>query len=241
MFDTAITICGNVLTAPEWRRTANTGAYVMTFRFASTSRRFDRNSGQWIDGDSLRVKVACWRTLGQNAFESIQLGDPLIIHGRLYSRDWIDSDGNKRTSYELDAISVGHDLARGVAKFARRKPVGATDSVDDAEGRAAIGGEISDHVDPPERPAGMPTVAELFGDFVIATTRARCGRSAPWTMTWTMTWTGMAAIMWTTAPTGTVYRSPALITRMAMTIRSTLVTTRLRTSKRSCPSLPSDG
>ncbi|HEY1486576.1 MAG TPA: single-stranded DNA-binding protein [Micromonosporaceae bacterium] len=164
MFDTAITMCGNVLTAPEWRRTANTGTYVMTFRFASTSRRFDRTSGQWIDGDSLRVKVACWRTLGQNAFESIQLGDPLVIYGRLYSRDWVDSEDHKRTSYELDAISVGHDLARGVAKFLRRKPAGATDSVDDAEGRAAIGGEASEHVDPPGRPAGMPPVDQLFAD-----------------------------------------------------------------------------
>jgi single-strand DNA-binding protein len=164
MFDTAITMCGNVLTAPEWRRTANTGTYVMTFRFASTSRRFDRSTGQWIDGDSLRVKVACWRTLGQNAFESIQLGDPLVVYGRLYSRDWVDSDNNKRTSYELDAISVGHDLARGVARFLRRKPAGATDVVDDDEGRSAIGGEASEHVDVPGRPAGMPTVAQLFGE-----------------------------------------------------------------------------
>ena len=163
MFDTAVTICGNVLTAPEWRRTSQTGTYVMTFRFASTSRRFGRQSGQWVDGDSLRVKVACWRTLGQNAFESVQLGDPLIVHGRLFSRDWLDSDGNKRTSYELDAVSVGHDLARGVAKFARRRPAGATDSVDDAEGRAAIAGEPSVPARPPV--SGASSVSELFEDF----------------------------------------------------------------------------
>ena len=65
MFDTAITMCGNLLTAPEWGLTTNTGTYVMTFRFASTSRRFDRTSGQWIDGDSLRAEVACWRTFGR--------------------------------------------------------------------------------------------------------------------------------------------------------------------------------
>jgi single-strand DNA-binding protein len=165
MFDTAITMIGNVLTAPEWRLTSNTGTYVMTFRFASTSRRFDRATGRWVDGDSLRVRVACWRTLGRNASDSIQLGDPLIICGRLYSRDWVDSEDNKRTSYELDAISVGHDLARGVAKFARRKPVGATDSINDAQSRATIGGEPSQLVDPPARPDGMPTVDELFGDF----------------------------------------------------------------------------
>jgi single-strand DNA-binding protein len=165
MYDTAITICGNVLTAPEWRKTANTGTYVMTFRFASNSRRFDRNANQWVDGDTLRVKVACWRTLGQNAFESITLGDPLVIYGRLYSRDWLDSDNRRRTSYELDAISLGHDLARGVSKFARRRPAGATDVIDDDEAETSIGGEPSAHIDAPRRPAGMPNVNELFGDF----------------------------------------------------------------------------
>ena len=155
MNDTTVTMIGNVLTAPEWRRTSNTATYVMTFRFAATSRRFDRMAGRWVDGDSLRLKVACWRTLGQNAFESIQLGDPLIISGRLYSRDWADSDVHKRTSYELDAISLGHDLSRGVAKFARRRPVAATESIDDAESRTTIGGETSAHVDPPELPPGV--------------------------------------------------------------------------------------
>jgi single-strand DNA-binding protein len=165
MNDTTVTMIGNVLTAPEWRRTSTTATYVMTFRFAATSRKFDRMSGRWVDGDSLRLKVACWRTLGQNAFESIQLGDPLIISGRLYSRDWTDSDNHKRTSYELDAISLGHDLSRGVAKFARRRAVGAIDSINDAESHTAIGGETSAHVDPPELPAGMSTAVGLLGDF----------------------------------------------------------------------------
>ena len=114
MFDTAVTLIGNVMTAPEWRRTAQTGTYVVTFRFASTSRRYDRASSRWVDGDSLRIKVACWRKLGENVFESVQLGDPLVIHGRMYSRDWTDADERRHTSYELDAVSVGHDLSRAV-------------------------------------------------------------------------------------------------------------------------------
>ena len=42
MFDTPVTVVGNVLTAPEWRRTTITGTFVVTFKVASTSRRFDR-------------------------------------------------------------------------------------------------------------------------------------------------------------------------------------------------------
>ena len=156
MFDTAVTLIGNVMTAPEWRRTAQTGTYVVTFRFASTSRRYDRASSRWVDGDSLRIKVACWRKLGENVFESVQLGDPLVIHGRMYSRDWTDADERRHTSYELDAVSVGHDLSRGVAKFARRRSVGTTDTVHDPANEGSIGGEAADAVDSPGRPADLP-------------------------------------------------------------------------------------
>jgi single-strand DNA-binding protein len=165
MYDTIVTLLGNVMTAPEWRRTAATGTYVVTFRFASTSRRFDRASERWIDGDSLRLKVACWRKLGQNVFHSVQLGDPLLIQGRLYSRDWTDGDGNRHTSYELDALSVGHDLSRGVAQFARRKAVGATDSVNDPANEGSIGGEASQAVEPPERPADLARATAGFEPF----------------------------------------------------------------------------
>jgi single-strand DNA-binding protein len=165
MFDPMVTLVGNVLTAPEWRRTANTGTYVVTFRFASTSRRMDKATGRWVDGDSLRVKVACWRRLGENVSESVQLGDPLVIHGRLYSRDWTDADERRHTSYELDAVAVGHDLARGVAKFARRRAAGSTESVDDAANATALGGEATQRVPSPGRPADLPPDAELFAPF----------------------------------------------------------------------------
>jgi len=142
MFDTTVCLVGNVMTAPEWRRTSATNTYVATFRFASTSRRFDKATNRWVDGDSLRVKVACWRTIGENVVASVQVGDPLVIFGRPYSRDWIDSEEHRRTSYELDAMAVGHDLGRGVSKFARRR-VAVVGSVEDAENEAVIGGESS--------------------------------------------------------------------------------------------------
>ena len=165
MFDTPVTVIGNVLTAPEWRRTTVTGTFVVTFKVASTSRRFDKERGQWVDGDSLRVRVICWRRLGENVSVSVQLGDPVVVHGRLYSRDWTDDQGNRRTSYELDAIAVGHDLAKGVDKFARRKPAGSTDMVDDPAGAVAAGGELTEPVDHPGRPEDLQPDSELFEEF----------------------------------------------------------------------------
>lgn len=149
MFDTAVTIIGNAITQPEWRRTTVTGTFVVTFKIASTSRRYDKDKGAWIDGDSLRAKVVCWRKLGENVSMSVQVGDPVIVHGRLYTREWKDDEGNKHTSYEVDAASVGHDLARGVGKFARRRPAGATDVINDDRGPETAGGELTERVGGP--------------------------------------------------------------------------------------------
>ena len=42
MYDTYVTVVGNVLHEPEWRRTATSGVLVTTFKIASTSRRLNR-------------------------------------------------------------------------------------------------------------------------------------------------------------------------------------------------------
>lgn len=165
MFDTPVTVVGNVLSAPEWRRTTVTGAFVVTFKIASTSRRFDKDRGLWVDGASLRVRVSCWRRLGENVSVSVQLGDPVVVYGRLYSRDWVDEQGTKRTSYELDALAVGHDLNKGVDKFARRRAPGATDMINDATSASAAGGELTEPMDDPGRPEDLPPDNELFEDF----------------------------------------------------------------------------
>ncbi|MBO0867344.1 MAG: single-stranded DNA-binding protein [Micromonosporaceae bacterium] len=165
MFDTPVTIVGNVLTAPEWRRTANTGTPLVTFRVASTSRRYDKERATWVDGDSLRVRVTCWRKLAENLSLSVQLGDPVIVYGRMFTRDWTDEEGNRRTSYELDATAVGHDLGKGLAKFARRKAAASTDMVNDEVSAATVGGELTEPMEDPERPEGLPPEEDLFEDF----------------------------------------------------------------------------
>ena len=133
MFDTYVTIVGNVLTAPEWRRTTQSNTLVANFKVASTARRLDRDSGRWVDGNSLRVRVNCWRKLAEGVAASVMVGDPVVVCGRLYTRDWTDDAGNHRTLYELEAVAVGHDLSRGRARFLRNRPSMTTSTVEDAE------------------------------------------------------------------------------------------------------------
>lgn len=156
MYDTHVTVVGNCLHEPQWRKTANTGAMVTTFKIASTARRLNRDTGQWIDGNSLRVRVNCWRGLASNVKNSVTRGDPLIVTGRLFSRDWTDDAGVKRVQYELEASAVGHDLSRGRSIFERRRATTITSAVEDPN-EHRIGGEPTEPVPDEEAPAHFDT------------------------------------------------------------------------------------
>src|SRR5690606_299884 len=153
MYDTHVTVVGNVLHEPQWRRTANTGALVATFKIASTARRRNRETGPWVDGNSLRVRVTCWRALASNVKHSVTRGDPVIVTGRLFTRDWRDSEGVVRTQYELEAAAVGHDLSRGRAVFERVRPHTSTSAVEDAQAQERVGGEPTEPVPDDEAPS----------------------------------------------------------------------------------------
>jgi hypothetical protein len=65
----------------------------------------------------------------------------------------------------LDTVAVGHDLSRGVDKFARRKAAGSTDVVNEPVDAAAIGGELTEEMGDPGRPDDLPPDHELFDNF----------------------------------------------------------------------------
>jgi single-strand DNA-binding protein len=117
MNDTYLTIIGNVVAPPRMRMTKS-GFAVTNFRVASTSRRFDTEKGQFVDNDTLFVNVTCWRAMAENVAESLQKGQPVIVTGRYYSREY-EVEETKRMSFELEAIAVGHDLSRGTTAFRR--------------------------------------------------------------------------------------------------------------------------
>ena len=131
MNDTLMTIVGNVVDDPKLRRTKN-GHLVASFRVASTSRRWDRESGQWADNSTLFVQVTAWRNLADNVGTSVFKGQPVTVYGRYCQRDYRVEE-QVRTAYELDAISVGHDLTRGTSVFTRvSRPAGPSVENDEA-------------------------------------------------------------------------------------------------------------
>ena len=118
MYETNVTVVGRLITPLKQWRFAD-GSMKVSGRMAGTERRFDRGTGQWIDGQTFYVGISCKRALAENAFTSLRVGDPLVVHGRLYSREY-EKDGKPQTVTELEAWSIGPDLQWCTAVVTRR-------------------------------------------------------------------------------------------------------------------------
>ena len=113
--DTIITVIGNLTADPELRFTAS-GAAVSNFTVASTPRSFDKNSGEWKDGDALFLRCSLWRQPAENVAESLTRGSRVIVTGRLTQRSYETREGEKRTVIELAVDEIGPSLRYATAK-----------------------------------------------------------------------------------------------------------------------------
>ena len=116
--DTVITVVGNLTADPELRFT-NSGIPVASFTVASTPRTFDRQSGEWKDGEALFLRCSIWRDAAENVAESLTKGTRVIVQGRLQQRSYTDREGNNRTSIELQVDEIGPSLRYATAKPTR--------------------------------------------------------------------------------------------------------------------------
>lgn len=112
--DTIITVVGNLTADPELKFTAN-GHAVANFTIASTPRAYDKQAGEWKDGEAMFLRCSLWRQPGENVAESLNRGDRVIAQGRLKQRSF-EKDGEKRTVIELEVDEIGPSMRYATAK-----------------------------------------------------------------------------------------------------------------------------
>jgi single-strand DNA-binding protein len=113
------TVAGFVATSPSFSATKS-GLPTMTMRVAWTPRRVDRSTGEWTDEPTCFVSVKCYGRTAENCKISLEKGDPVVVTGTLRMHDYESKEGAMRTSVDITASAIGHDLARGTSVFNRR-------------------------------------------------------------------------------------------------------------------------
>jgi single-strand DNA-binding protein len=92
------------------------GAAVANFTVASTPRIYDRQSGEWKDGEALFLRCNIWREAAENVAESLTRGARVIVSGRLKQRSFETREGEKRTVFEVEVDEIGPSLRYATAK-----------------------------------------------------------------------------------------------------------------------------
>lgn len=137
-----ITFYGNLTAEPELRFTPS-GQAVANFTVASTERKYDKQSGEWVEGDTAFLRCSVWGQMAENVTETLVKGSRVIVSGTLRVRQYETNDGKKGTSVECNVEEVGPSLKWASARIDKnskgsgggggsRKPAKDPWSTDDA-------------------------------------------------------------------------------------------------------------
>ena len=138
MFETPLTVVGHIVNDPVRRKVGD--QELIKFRVASNSRR-RAGDGSWEPGNSLFVNVTCWGRLVSGVGAALGKGAPVIVAGHVYTSEYEDRDGNRRSSLELRATAVGPDLSRVYVRIEKPGYTGPDTDQTPAAAAVTVAGE----------------------------------------------------------------------------------------------------
>ena len=114
----AFTAAGNLTADPELRFTG-TGKPVAGLRIAVTPRRFERDTGSYVDGTTTFVDGQVWGEQAKHLAESLHKGDRVLVIGRWVTRVFTPSqgvnEGVEQRRLEVVVDEIGPSLAWATA------------------------------------------------------------------------------------------------------------------------------
>jgi single-strand DNA-binding protein len=122
------TVTGLVATTPRHLVT-NEKLPITSFRVAASISEWNEDKKRFVEVSTNWFTVTAFNDLAVNAANSISKGDRIVIVGELRVRDW-DNSERAGTSVEIEAVTIGHDLSRGVSTYTRTDFVVSDESED---------------------------------------------------------------------------------------------------------------
>lgn len=104
-----VTLMGNLTRDPDLRQIPS-GQSVCSFSLA-LNRSYKGGDGEWQEATDY-VDIVAWGTLGERVAQYVTKGRPVLVSGRLQSRQW-EQDGQKRNKVEVVANDVTFLGGRG--------------------------------------------------------------------------------------------------------------------------------
>ncbi|MGI5196543.1 single-stranded DNA-binding protein [Streptomyces sp. CA-288835] len=108
---------GRLVADPELRFTQSQKA-VASVRLAFNSRRLNKQTNQWEDGDTFWIRGTAWEGLAEHVAETLAQGMEVLVTGELRTESW-EKDGQKHSQPSLLIRSIGPNLAYATASVTK--------------------------------------------------------------------------------------------------------------------------
>lgn len=138
------TVVGNVVSMKKLKELGTKGEddenYVLNFRIAAQDSHFDRKEKEWKEDPPNFNSVTVWGKKARNVADSIQVGNPVVIHGFLkMNNGWTNKETDEEmppTQY-IEAITVGIDVCAYSGESHRKPKGGASSNSNDESGKSS--------------------------------------------------------------------------------------------------------
>jgi single-strand DNA-binding protein len=116
--DAYFAVTGYVATQPK-KGVTKSGVPFLYLRIAWTPRAISKATGEWVDQQTSFASVMCYRKIAENAAKCLRRGDAITLRGTVQVREYADQTGVKRSSVDVVADSLGHDMSRGLSHYSK--------------------------------------------------------------------------------------------------------------------------
>ena len=106
-----VILVGNLGVRPELK-TTNSGLSVASMRLATSDRKKDSDTGDWVDYTEWHT-VTVFGAQADNCCRYLDKGRQIYVEGRLQTRKWQDKEGNDRYNTEAVADDIKFLGSRG--------------------------------------------------------------------------------------------------------------------------------
>lgn len=128
-----------------------------SFSVAVSSRVLNQATNQWEDGETTWHNVVAFGSIAENAHESLNKGDQVVIIGHNKSRKYTDRDGNEKTTTDIIVDYLGASLRYASVSITRN-----------SKGNSAPAARQSSAPAAAPRRAAAPTSAPSADDISIS-------------------------------------------------------------------------
>jgi single stranded DNA-binding protein (ssb) len=136
-------VAGRALTRDPELRYIPSGSAVTSFTIA-VNRMYTTQTGE-KKKETCFIRVVVWGKTAETCGEYLSKGSPVMVEGRLQSRNWVGQDGQKRNTIEVVANNVQFLRTKAQAQEAAQQQQQTGMPEEDADQSAVSGNQGRDN------------------------------------------------------------------------------------------------